>query len=187
MNTDEYERLAMRTEADQDKILVRLMAHGANAMRLDNAARGLAADAGEVCTAVMRHVEYGKPLDVANLKEEAGDCLWRLAQLCKAAGFSLADAMAANIRKLRVRYPDHYTDELAAEEHRDRKAEAEAVGGTYNATTLPLSEWAGRKPGEEARPLPKRSAPAVVQDGHGFGHTVIPGQEGDLGGDPGRG
>ncbi len=133
MTTEDYERLAMRTEADQDKILVRLMSLGANAMRLDNAARGLAGDAGEVASAVMKYIEYGRDLDRVNLMEEVGDCLWRLAQVCKAGGFSMADAMEGNIRKLRKRYPDNYSDYHAAEENRDRKAEAEAVIAEHKA------------------------------------------------------
>lgn len=69
----------MRTEADQEKILDRLRNLGPQAMRLDNGARGLAGDCGEVSTAVGRYIEYGQPLDFTNLVEEVGDCLWRLA------------------------------------------------------------------------------------------------------------
>lgn len=129
MNAAEYQRAALRTEADQEAILNRLAALGPQAMRLDNAARGLAADAGEVATAVLRHIEYGRPLDLVNLEEEVGDCLWRLAQVCAAAGFTLADAMESNLRKLSVRYPDRYEDARAAEAGRDRAAEAAAVRG----------------------------------------------------------
>jgi NTP pyrophosphatase (non-canonical NTP hydrolase) len=125
MTTDEYEKLAMRTEADQGKILIRLASLGPDAMRLDNAARGLAGDAGEVSTAVMKFIEYGRDLDRTNLIEEVGDCLWRLAQVCKAAGFTLQDAMEANIRKLSVRYPEKYSDTLSA--NRNPEAERRAV------------------------------------------------------------
>lgn len=108
-----YTKLAMRTEADQSVILKRLQELGPQAMRLDNGARGLCNDAGEVSSAVMKYIEYGRPLDVVNLKEEVGDCLWRLAQICEAAGFTLTEAKEINIRKLAVRYPDKYTDELS--------------------------------------------------------------------------
>lgn len=125
MTTTDYEKLAMRTEADQGVILARLAALGSDAMRLDNAARGLAGDCGEVSTAVMKYIEYGRPLDKTNLVEEVGDCLWRLAQVCLGGGFSLADAMEANIRKLAVRYPDKYSDDLAL--NRNTAAEMSAV------------------------------------------------------------
>lgn len=117
----------MRTEADQSVILTRLVGLGPNAMRLDNAARGLCDEVGEVNNVVKKYIEYGQPLDTTNLKEEVGDCLWRLAQICKAGGFSLKDAMEANIKKLVVRYPSRYSDVLAEEDNRDRRMEKEAV------------------------------------------------------------
>ncbi len=126
MTLDEYSEKALRTEADQVAILERLYRElGPSAMRLDNAARGLAGDAGEVSSAVMKYIEYGRPLDLTNLIEEVGDCVWRLNQVCVAAGFSLEQAMEANIRKLSVRYPDKYSDERAA--NRDKKSERSAI------------------------------------------------------------
>lgn len=122
---NEYQRLALRTEADQQNILDRLVTLGPQAMRLDNAARGLAGDAGEVSSAVMKYIEYGRPLDVVNVVEEVGDCLWRLAQVCEATGLTLEECMRANLRKLAARYPDKYTDERAAD--RDRDAERSAI------------------------------------------------------------
>jgi NTP pyrophosphatase (non-canonical NTP hydrolase) len=145
---DAYERLAMRTEADQGTILTRMAAIGENAMRLDNAARGLADECGEVSSVVKKHIEYGQSLNVVNLKEEVGDCLWRLAQLCKAGGFTLQQAMDGNLRKLRVRYPEKYSDQQAAEAGRDRAAEAAVMSVSDDTTPAP-----------------------VYQDGHGFGHA----------------
>lgn len=129
MTLDEYSEKALRTEADQEKILRRLYSElGPQAMRLDNAARGLAGDAGEVSSAVMKYIEYGRALDRVNLLEEVGDCLWRLNQVCVAAGLSLQEAMEANIRKLQARYPDKYTD--AASANRDKEAERKALEST---------------------------------------------------------
>jgi NTP pyrophosphatase (non-canonical NTP hydrolase) len=119
-------------------------------MRLDNAARGLAGDAGEVSSAVMRYIEYGRELDRTNLIEEVGDCLWRLNQVCAAAGFTLEQAMDANISKLQARYPKKYSDERAA--NRDIEAERRALETTYAGA-------------------PSASEERSFQDGHGFGHT----------------
>lgn len=162
MSTDEYEALAMRTEADQRKILHRLVQLGPDAMRLDNAARGLAGDAGEVSSAVMKYIEYGRDLDRVNLVEEVGDCLWRLAQVCKAAGFTLNQAMQANINKLRSRYPDRYSDERSANRNpeAERAAVKEHVGKEEPVVTLPPEE--GKR---------VRMEPVINQDGHGFGHV----------------
>lgn len=124
MIPNEYQGMALRTEADAATILRRMTLQD---MRLDNAARGLAGDAGEISTCVQKHIEYGQPLDRTNLLEEVGDCLWRLAQLCDAADFTLEQAMVANLAKLRARYPNQYSDVLAAEEGRDRVAERTAI------------------------------------------------------------
>jgi hypothetical protein len=72
-------------------------------------------------------LEYGKPLDVDHLKEELGDVLWRIVQACDATGLTLEDVMRANLAKLAVRFPEKYTDFLADEEHRNRKAERKAL------------------------------------------------------------
>lgn len=115
MDVSEYARLALRTQADQLKILHRLYALGPSAVQLDNGARGLSDECGEVSAVVKKYIEYGQPLDRENLLEEVGDCLWRLNQICDAAGITLADAMTKNLSKLALRYPDKYTDALAAD------------------------------------------------------------------------
>jgi NTP pyrophosphatase (non-canonical NTP hydrolase) len=110
MRPNEYQDLAMRTEADQAEILRRLLTLGPAAMRLLNGVVGLCNDAGEVCTQVKRHVEYGAALDRVAVLEDCGDVLWRLCQVLGAAGWTLEEAMEANLRKLRARYPDGFTD-----------------------------------------------------------------------------
>lgn len=136
MDTATYETLAMRTEAPQEEILARLASLGPNAMRLDNAARGLADDCGEVSGVVKKHIEYGQPLNITSLIEEVGDVLWRVAQLCKAGGFTLEQVMEANIRKLSARYPDKYSDALAAEEGRNRQLEKEMIEAMHSAKLM---------------------------------------------------
>ena len=128
---NEYAARALKTEADQSLILERLYTdpyYGKRAMRLDNAARGLSDDAGEISSAVKKYIEYGQPLDKINLLEEVGDCLWRLAQICKACDFTLEQAMEANLAKLeKARYKNGYNDVDAAEKYRDRDAERKAM------------------------------------------------------------
>lgn len=152
MTPNEYQSLALRTEADQGAILLRLASElGPAAMRLDNAVRGLAADAGEVADVVQKYVEYGRPLDRTHLIEECGDVLWRVAQALAAVGATLEEAMTANLRKLAVRYPGKYTDERA--NNRDAAAERSALeydgpisagtlGGTIPADATHEERWA---------------------------------------------
>lgn len=133
MDPNTYQRLAARTECDQrrakDRMGARESVGGCDPLqpiRLNHAALGLAGEAGELCGAVERWLYYGRDLDKVNVKEELGDCLWYLALACNALGLELADVMAANVLKLRARYPERYTDEHARA--RDLDAERRALG-----------------------------------------------------------
>lgn len=175
MTPDEYQRAALRTQADQRKVLERLVSLGPSAMQLDNAIRGMCNDVGEVADLVKDYIEYGKPLDRAHLLEELGDVCWRVAQACQAAGFTMGEALEANIRKLSVRYPEKYTNELAA--NRDRAAERKAVAVSGCDGVNFLHDKQGPIPGSEGKfYVDPALAPKVVQDGHGFGHAeyVVP-------------
>lgn len=127
MTPEAYMKLALRTMAPQGPIRQRIYDLGEKATQIENASRGMINDAGEVGTAVQRWLEYGKPLDEVNLKEELGDVMWRVAQMCDALGITLVEVMEANIRKLAARYGDKYTDFKADEDNRDREAERKAV------------------------------------------------------------
>lgn len=135
MDSKTYQELALRTMADQMAILTRLNNPNIigpqllcmERMQLINGVIGLADEAGEMCAAAKSHIEYGKPLDITNIKEEVGDCFWRLRQICDAVGLTFEECMQANIDKLKKRYPDKYSDHLAQEENRNRAAEREAM------------------------------------------------------------
>jgi NTP pyrophosphatase (non-canonical NTP hydrolase) len=88
--------------------------------RLVDAAAGLAEEAGEVLGLVRKHVFMRHGLDRARLITELGDALWCLTGVAAAAGTSLDEVAAANIDKLRRRYPDGYSD--AASLHRAQGA-----------------------------------------------------------------
>lgn len=139
MNPNEYQQLALSTEADQEKILNRLYRMGTQGIRLDNGGRGLADDAGEVNGVIKRYIEYGEPLDTAGLLEECGDCLWRICQVLAAAGLTLEQCMDANLAKLKVRYQGEYADKKAWEANRNRSAERKELcnqaGAGYERST----------------------------------------------------
>ena len=91
----EYQQLAARTmnqALPPDELLI-------------DAAAGLAEEGGEVLGLVRKHLYRGRPLDPAELAEELGDALWCLAAVATAKGLSLEAVAAANIEKLRRRYP----------------------------------------------------------------------------------
>ncbi len=103
MDFDIYEMMAMRTakpmSVDDD---------------LMHAAFGLAGEAGEFCDAIKKSLVYDRELDRENCIEELGDILWYVALACAALEVSMEDVASKNIEKLRKRYPEKYTDALAA-------------------------------------------------------------------------
>ena len=79
-----------------------------------HAALGLCTEAGELADPIKKAMFYGKPLDIQNLKEEAGDLLWYIAApLCRALNCTLEELAQANADKLRRRYPEKFTEAAA--------------------------------------------------------------------------
>lgn len=74
---------------------------------------GASGEAGELIDGFKKHLIYGKPLNVENLVEEAGDLLWYLALLFDAIDVDFKTVMVHNITKLKTRYPEKYTDAAA--------------------------------------------------------------------------
>lgn len=146
MDAKQYQRLALRTMADQQTIHDRMCLIGPKATQLDGAIRGLMDEVGELASAAKKWLEYGQLLDVNNVIEECGDALWRIAQVLDAVGWDVETAMNANIAKLQRRYPVKYEDELAAESGRQREDEARAVRSFLDSETgaddNPNANWA---------------------------------------------
>jgi NTP pyrophosphatase (non-canonical NTP hydrolase) len=74
---------------------------------------GIAGESGELVDIVKKHLVYHGELDVEHLKEELGDLLHYMTYLLIKYNWSLSDLMSANIKKLRKRYPNGYSDEDA--------------------------------------------------------------------------
>lgn len=83
---------------------------------LNNAALGLAGEAGEIADLIKKHHYQGHPLDTMKLKDELGDLCWYVAEACDALmrledstnGLSYYDfqaVLARNLDKLKARYP----------------------------------------------------------------------------------
>src|SRR5262249_10461812 len=100
-------------------------------LRLNHGAFGIVKEGGELLRVVERLIYYGKPYSDEELRaavaDEVGDVMWYVALTLNAVGLRLSDVMEGNVRKLVVRYPEKYTDHHAADENRDRQAEARAV------------------------------------------------------------
>jgi NTP pyrophosphatase (non-canonical NTP hydrolase) len=70
---------------------------------------GLTGEAGEVADYLKKVFGHGHPLDVDRVKNEISDVLWYCAVLADRFGLTLADIAAANVEKLKARYPSGFS------------------------------------------------------------------------------
>ena len=125
MTIESHAIAAQRTKSeDYEAIAARMVASPA-IIDLQHALMGIASEGGELADAVKRHLFYGTPLDMTNLKEESGDLLWYLQVLAKAMGFTLIEAADTNEAKLVARFGEKFTE--AAAVTRDLEAEREIL------------------------------------------------------------
>jgi NTP pyrophosphatase (non-canonical NTP hydrolase) len=71
---------------------------------------GLSTESNELLDAYKKHKFYGRELDKQNVREEIGDLMWYLIQLCDEVDYSLDQAKVDNISKLEKRYPEKFID-----------------------------------------------------------------------------
>ena len=101
MTINEYQKLAMTTlnpELSRKDVLI-------------NGVMGLCGESGEAIDIVKKWLAQGHELDQEKLAKELGDICWYLAETATALGLSLEDIMAANIEKLKKRYPQGFDSE----------------------------------------------------------------------------
>lgn len=104
MTLYEYQMMASRTE----KLLPLESA-------LQHGLMGIMSESGELADTIKRTVIYNQPLDVENIREELGDILWYVAVIANNLDLNLSEVAEENIAKLKVRYPQRYSDAAAAE------------------------------------------------------------------------
>ena len=99
MTIKEYQELAMRTvnpELDKNQMLI-------------NSVMGLCGESGEAIDIVKKWYAHGHELDKEHFAKELGDICWYLAEAATAIGVDLESIMAANIEKLKKRYPEGFS------------------------------------------------------------------------------
>lgn len=74
---------------------------------------GACGEAGELLDEVKKCWIYGKTINRENILEEVGDQLFYLQHVLTVTGYTLAQALEANMLKLEKRYPDGYSDAAA--------------------------------------------------------------------------
>jgi NTP pyrophosphatase (non-canonical NTP hydrolase) len=103
MQLDEYKALALRTAKQMD-----------GRDNIIHAALGLSSEAGEITTTVKKMFAYNQAIDYDNIVEELGDILWFCALMSHSLHVSLDYVAEQNIEKLRKRYPEKFSDDLAS-------------------------------------------------------------------------
>lgn len=104
MNATDYQKAAARTLIDRPDFDI----SNTDMMILWNAL-GLAGEAGEVAETVKKGILHQHGLDRNKMKKELGDVAWYLAALCTKLDLDLGDVLAANIEKLKTRYPNGFS------------------------------------------------------------------------------
>ena len=106
MNLKDYQKAALRTMAsdkpmyDVSHVLVHCVI-------------GICTEGGELLSSIKKSLFYGSPADNVNIREEIGDLMWYIQNLCTERGWDLEEILSENIRKLQVRYPEKFTPEHA--------------------------------------------------------------------------
>ena len=101
MTINDYQKLAMTTlnpELSERDVLI-------------NGVMGLCGESGEAIDLVKKWLAQGHELEKEKLAKELGDICWYLAETATAIGYDLEDIMAANIEKLKKRYPQGFEAE----------------------------------------------------------------------------
>jgi len=78
---------------------------------LSNYGLGLGGECGEVCDLIKKSLYHGHKWDIEHLKKELGDVLFYLTAIATKEGLTLEEIANVNIEKLRVRYPDGFSQE----------------------------------------------------------------------------
>ena len=97
MRLQEYQKLAART-INLDLSKMDMERH---------AVFGMGSEVGELLGLYQKTFQ-GHSIDYDHAMLELGDVLWFLAEYCTVRGWSLEDVAAANIEKLKARYPDGF-------------------------------------------------------------------------------
>lgn len=124
ITSDNYVKNVLRTEPPITEDFLLRLTDPTN-IRLLHAAMGICTEAGEFMDMLKKHLFYGKPLDTVNAAEEVGDGSWYFGLAIDALQTTLNDVLTMNIAKLRLRFPDKFTEKEATD--RDLAAERELL------------------------------------------------------------
>lgn len=82
---------------------------------------GMQTEAAEISDVFKKFIAYKKPIDWVNVQEELGDLMFYIVNMCNINGWDLRDILQTNIDKLKLRFPEKFSEEKAI----NRNLEAE--------------------------------------------------------------
>lgn len=88
---------------------------------------GMQTESAELSDVFKKNLAYGKEIDWVNIKEEIGDQMWYIANICNINNWNLEDILETNIKKLEARYPDKFNQDKAV--NRNLEVEREILEG----------------------------------------------------------
>jgi NTP pyrophosphatase (non-canonical NTP hydrolase) len=136
MTNDSFTRDALITEAPvTPEMLERLN----GLVRVIHAIFGMLTELGELADVYKKHIFYGKPIDLVNVKEEFGDKFWYDAVFADATDITMDEAMLTVIEKLKARYPNAFTPTDAVE--RDLGHERAVLEGGHSGALFKVGDW----------------------------------------------
>lgn len=113
LTLEEYSKLTGRTLSDC----------GSSIMNDLHMILGMQTEVAEIADVYKKHIAYGKDLDLVNVKEEIGDLLWYVQNMCNENNWSLEEILYTNIEKLKARYPEKFTSDNALNRDLDKERE----------------------------------------------------------------
>lgn len=111
MDNKQYTEECRRTEARSDWETISNFEK--KDLRLLHTLMGIATEAGEALDIMKKGIFYNRGLDREHLLKELGDVLWYVAMAADIVGSDLSEVMQMNVDKLRKRYPEKFTTDLA--------------------------------------------------------------------------
>lgn len=122
MKNSEFIENVLKTENKDYKGMQKRLKN-VNILRLLHASDILCTEAGELKDAIKKHIFYGSPLDINNVKEELGDALYAIGLGIDVLSSSFEKVMEINSNKLKERYGDKFTKNRAINRNLNKERE----------------------------------------------------------------
>lgn len=99
----------MRLEEYQEKSMRTLNNDLTKEQAVNNMILGIVGETGEVVDIIKKHYYQGHELDLEHIKEEIGDIMFYMVNLCNYLGLELEEVIEGNYNKLMKRYPEGFS------------------------------------------------------------------------------